>query len=93
MNNIGVSNPTGLEVRQVKNYPGSPMVTLRMPLAVVQYLDEVAAEAGASRSTLVRAAVQQVTPAHLWAAEDPQHQLAAGTADAAQMLRSRQAVA
>lgn len=76
-----------------QNHPGSPIVNVRVPQAVVDYLDTLAAEAGASRSTLVRAAVQQVTPAHLWAAEDPQHQLAAGTADAAQMLRSRQAVA
>lgn len=81
-------------MRQVKNYPGSPLVTLRMPQAVVQYLDELAAEAGASRSTMVRAAVQQVTPAHLWAAENPQHQLAAGTADAVQVLqRGQQALA
>jgi metal-responsive CopG/Arc/MetJ family transcriptional regulator len=75
-----------------QNHPGSPMVTLRMPQAVVDYLDTVAAEAGASRSTLVRAAVQQVTPAHLWAAENPNHQLAAGTADAVQVLRDYQQV-
>jgi len=68
-------------------------VNVRVPQAVVEYLDQVAAEAGTARSTVLRAAVQQFTPAHLWAAENPQHHLAAGTAQAVQALRQRQQVA
>lgn len=72
-----------------QNHPGSPIVNVRVPQAVVDYLDAVAAEAGTARSTLLRAAVQEVTPAHLWAAENPHHQLATGTAAAAQALREQ----
>jgi predicted transcriptional regulator len=76
----------------MQNHAGSPIVNVRVPQAVVDYLDTLAAETGTARSTLVRAAVQQVTPAHLWAAEQPDHRLAAGTAVAAEMMRQRQQV-
>jgi len=65
--------------------PGqTPLLNARVHPAVTSWLSELAAEHGTTRSDLVRAALQRVTPAELWA-DAPAH-LAAGTAVAAQVL-------
>lgn len=65
--------------------PGqTPLLNARVHPAVQSWLSELAAEHGTTRSDLVRAALQRVTPAELWA-DAPAH-LAAGTAVAAQVL-------
>lgn len=65
--------------------PGhTPVLTLRVHPTLTSWLSELAAEHGTTRSDLVRAALQRVTPAELWG-DAPAH-LAAGTAVAAQVL-------
>lgn len=44
----------------------TPVLTLRAPRPVQDYLSARARELGVSRSDLVRDALQQVTPAELW---------------------------
>jgi len=67
--------------------PGeTPVLTLRVHPSLTSWLSQLAAEHGTTRSDLVRAALQRVTPAELWG-DAPAH-LAAGTAVAAQVLES-----